>query len=587
MSRPPFLRRRALACSALSFALTLALPAAAHAQAPAAAVRPALESITAEGILARTRVLASDAFEGRGPGTRGEDSTVAYLTREFQRLGLAPGNPDGTYVQEATLVGYTGRGTASFTVGGRTLALEPMKDVVAVARHSAAENVVRASDVVFVGYGVVAPEYGWNDYAGVDVKGKTVVILINDPPVRRANAAASDTSERALDPATFRGRAMTYYGRWTYKYEEATRQGAAAAIIVHETGPAGYPWEVVSGSWGQENFDIRSPGGEPPRVTVEAWMTLDRTRELFRAAGQDFDALKRAATTRGFRAVPLAGATADLAVRNTVREVRSRNVIARLEGSDPQLKDQHVVYTAHWDHFGRDTTRQGDQIFNGALDNASGTAALVQMAEAFTRLPQRPRRSLLFLAVTAEERGLLGAKYYAENPLWPLATTLADINMDGVNQWGRTRDMTVVGLGNSTLDDEITAVLRPASRVVRPDPEPEKGFFYRSDHFEFAKKGVPALYTDAGVEYVGRPPEYGMRKREQYEAADYHKPSDEIKPDWDLSGAVEDVRALFQVGYRVANGSTWPTWKPGTEFRAAREAMLKQSPAPRVTKDPR
>jgi Zn-dependent M28 family amino/carboxypeptidase len=587
MSRP-FLPRRALACAALA----LALPAVARAQAPtAAAVRPALDAITADGLLARTRVLASDAFEGRGPGTRGEDSTVAYLTREFQRLGLAPGNPDGTYVQDVTLVGYTGRGSASFSVGGRTLALEPLKDIVAVARHAAPENVVRGSDVVFVGYGVVAPEYGWNDYAGVDVKGKTVVILINDPPVRRANAAAGDTTERALDQRVFRGRAMTYYGRWTYKYEEATRQGAAAAIIVHETGPAGYPWEVVSGSWGQENFDIRSPGGEPPRVTVEAWMTLDRTRELFRAAGQDFDALKRAATTRGFRAVPLAGATADLRVQNTVREVRSRNVIARLEGSDPQLKDQHVVYTAHWDHFGRDTTRQGDQIFNGALDNATGTAALVQMAEAFTRLPQRPRRSLLFLAVTAEERGLLGAKYYAENPLWPLATTLADINMDGANQWGRTRDLTVVGLGNSTLDDELAAVLRPANRVIRPDPQPEKGFFYRSDHFEFAKKGVPALYIESGVEFVGKAPDYGMRKREQYEADDYHKPSDEIKPDWDLSGAVEDLRALFQVGHRVANGSTWPTWKPGTEFRAAREAMLKGAPAgnaaPRVTKDPR
>jgi Zn-dependent M28 family amino/carboxypeptidase len=594
MSRPSFLRRRARACTRVVAALTLALPGAAHAQAPAgaAALRPALESITADGVLARTRVLASDAFEGRGPGTRGEDSTVAYLTREFQRLGLAPGNPDGTYVQDVTLVGYTGRGSASFTVGGRSIALEPLKDVVAVARHAAPENVVRNSEVVFVGYGVVAPEYGWNDYADVDVKGKTVVILINDPPVRRAGAAAGDTSERALDPNVFRGRAMTYYGRWTYKYEEATRQGAAAAIIVHETGPAGYPWEVVSGSWGQENFDIRSPGGEPARVTVEAWMTNAKARELLSAAGQDFDALKRAARTKGFRAVPLAGATADLRVQNTVREVRSRNVVARLEGSDPRLKDQHVIYSAHWDHFGRDTTRQGDQIFNGALDNASGTAALVQMAEAFTRLPQRPRRSLLFLAVTAEERGLLGAKYYAENPLYPHATTVANVNMDGVNQWGRTRDMTVVGLGNSTLDDELAAVLRPANRVIRPDPEPEKGFFYRSDHFEFAKKGVPALYTDAGVEYVGRPPEYGQRKREQYEAEDYHKPSDEIKPDWDLSGAVEDLRALFQVGYRVANGTTWPTWKPGTEFRATREAMLKSAPAqpgasPRVTKDPR
>jgi Zn-dependent M28 family amino/carboxypeptidase len=376
---------------------------------------------------------------------------------------------------------------------------------------------------------------------------------------------------------------MTYYGRWTYKYEEATRQGAAAAIIVHETGPAGYPWEVVSGSWGQENFDIRSPGGEPPRVTVEAWITNEKARELLSAAGQDLGALERAARTKGFRAVPLAGATADLRVQNTVREVRSRNVVARLEGSDPQLKAQHVVYSAHWDHFGRDTTRQGDQIFNGALDNATGTAALVQVAEAFAALPRRPKRSLLFLAVTAEERGLLGAKYYAENPLYPLASTVANVNMDGVNQWGRTRDLTVVGLGNSTLDDELAAVLRPSGRVLRPDPEPEKGFFYRSDHFEFAKKGVPALYIDAGVEYVGQQPGYGMKKRDEYEANDYHKPSDEVKPDWDLSGAVEDLRALFLVGHRVAEGATWPSWKPGTEFKAVREQSLRGQ-APRVSK---
>ena len=593
MLRSPSRTRRALARAAL----LLAAPAALGAQTPGApaAARPALDAITADGILARTRVLASDAFEGRGPGTRGEDSTIAYLTREFTRLGLAPGNPDGTYVQDVTLVGYTGRASGAFTVSGQSIALRPLTDFVGVARHAQAENAVRASDVVFVGYGVVAPEYGWNDYAGLDVKGKTVVILVNDPAVRRAGAAAGDTSAAALDTSMFRGRAMTYYGRWTYKYEEATRQGAAAAIIVHETGPAGYPWEVVSGSWGQENFDIRSPGGEPARVPVEGWMTLDKTRELFRAAGKDFDALKRAATMRGFRAVPLTGATADLRVENTVREVRSHNVVARLAGRDPQLQAQHVIYSAHWDHFGRDTTRQGDQIFNGALDNASGTAALVQMAEAFTKLPQRPRRSLLFLAVTGEERGLIGAKYYAENPLYPLATTVANINMDGVNQWGRTRDLTVIGLGNSTLDDALEAVLRPAGRVVRPDAQPEKGFFYRSDHFEFAKKGVPALYTESGITFIGRAPEYGLQKREQYEADDYHKPSDEIKPDWDLSGAVEDLRALFLVGYGVADGSTWPAWKPGTEFKAAREAMLGKAgmagsqPAARpqrVTKEP-
>lgn len=548
----------------------------------------ALAAIDTGTLAARTRTLASDAFLGRGPGTAGEDSTVAFLTREFRRLGLAPGNPDGSYVQDVTLVGYSGTTTTSaFTVGGAPLALTPGTDVVAVARHSAPENVVANSDVVFVGYGVVAPEYGWNDYAGVDVRGKTVIVLVNDPPVRRAGAAVGDTGAGALDPAMFRGRAMTYYGRWTYKYEEATRQGAAAAVLVHETGAAGYPWEVVTGSWGQENFDIRSPGGEPPRVTVEAWMTEARTRELVARAGQDFDALKARAAVAGFRAVPLPNTTAAFTVRNAVREVRSRNVVARLVGGDARRRDEHVVYTAHWDHFGRDSTRQGDQIFNGALDNATGTAGLLELAEAYVRLPAAPRRSILFLAVTGEERGLLGAKYYAENPLWPLARTLAVVNMDELNPWGRTRDLIVVGLGNSTLDDVLGAVLRPLGRTLRPDAQPEKGFFYRSDHFEFAKKGVPALYVNFGTTFLGRPAGWGERRFAAWEAEHYHKPSDEVGSDWDLTGAVDDLRALFVVGHRVAEGERWPTWKPGTEFRAAREAMLRGTPggALRVRKD--
>jgi Zn-dependent M28 family amino/carboxypeptidase len=562
-------RVRSLVTLALLAAATHA-PAARAQTAPkpvAQPLQPALDAIRGDALLARTKVLASDAFEGRGPGTRGEDSTVAYLEREFRRLGLAPGNPDGTYVQDVTLVGYTGEATGSFTVGGRPLPLTPLTDVVAVARHAAPVTAVENSEVVFVGYGVTAPEFGWDDYAGVDVRGKTVVMLINDPQVTRNGR---------LDDAVFRGRAMTYYGRWTYKYEEATRRGAAAAIIVHETGPAGYPWEVVSGSWGRENFDIRSPGGEPARVPVEAWMTLEKTRELFRAAGQDFDSLKTRATRRGFQAVPL-GATASFTVRNTVRQARSRNVIARVVGRDAARRDEHVVYTAHWDHFGRDTTRSGDQIFNGALDNASGTAALLQLAEAYTKLPTAPRRSVLFLAVTAEERGLLGAKYYAENPLWPLATTLANINMDGINPQGPTRVVTVIGLGNSTLDDALRRAIAPGGRRIRPDPQPEKGFFYRSDHFEFAKKGVPALYIETGIDFVGRPRGWGLAQRERYEAEDYHKPSDEVRPDWTFAGGVQDVRALFLVGHGVADGGLWPEWRPGTEFRAAREAARRSA----------
>jgi Zn-dependent M28 family amino/carboxypeptidase len=417
-----------------------------------------------------------------------------------------------------------------------------------------------------VGYGVEAPEYGWDDYKGVDVRGKTVLMLINDPPVPSPN----DSTQ--LDSTIFRGRAMTYYGRWTYKYEIASAKGAAAAIIIHETEPAGYPFEVVVGSWGRENFDIKTPGGNAGRVRVESWITLDKAKELLQASGQDFDALKRQARSKDFRPVAL-GATATFRVRNTTREIQSRNVIAKLPGSDSALADEHVVYTSHWDHLGRDSTLQGDQIFNGAHDNASGTAALLELAEAFSKLPQRPRRSMVFLAVTAEEKGLLGAKYYAENPLYPLATTLADINMDGVNQWGRTRDVVVIGLGNSTLDDVLREAATARGRTLAPDAEPEKGFFYRSDHFEFAKLGVPALYTDAGVEYLDKPPGYGKQKREEYTANDYHKPSDEVKPDWDLSGAVEDTQLLFDVGYRVAQGDRVPEWKPGTEFKAKRDSM--------------
>jgi Zn-dependent M28 family amino/carboxypeptidase len=369
---------------------------------------------------------------------------------------------------------------------------------------------------------------------------------------------------------------MTYYGRWTYKYEIAAQKGAAAAIIVHETEPAGYPYEVVSGSWGRENMDIRTPDRNMNRVPVEAWIHLDRAKELFKAAGRDFDELKRAAVRKDFRSVSLP-AKATFKLTNTIREVESQNVVAKLEGSDPKLRDQYVVYTAHWDHLGRDPSLKGDQIFNGALDNASGTAGLLEIAEAYMRLTPPPRRSVLFLSVTAEEDGLLGAKYYAAAPLYPLERTLAAINMDGVNQWGRTKDIVVVGLGNSTLDDVLTEAASAKGRTVAPDAEPEKGFFYRSDHFEFAKRGVPSLYTDSGVEYIGKPESYGRQKRDEYTARDYHKVSDERKPDWDLTGAVEDLQLLFELGYRVTQGDRYPEWKPGTEFKAMREETLKKA----------
>jgi Zn-dependent M28 family amino/carboxypeptidase len=538
-----------------------------------AELKPALDSINADDILRHTRVLSSDEYEGRGPGTKGEELTVKYLTEQYQRLGLKPGNPDGTYVQKVPLVGFTGAPRASFAAGGKTIDLKFPTDYVAVSRRFVPESKVENSDIVFVGYGVVAPEYGWDDYKGVDVRGKTILMLINDPAV----PDASDPTK--LDEKMFKGNAMTYYGRWTYKYEIARDKGAAAAIIIHETGPAGYPYEVVSGSWSRENFDIQTPDKNMSRAAVEGWITLDRAKELLTASGQDFDALKKAAVTKDFKPVTL-NAKANLEVKNTLREINSANVVAKLEGSDANLKNEYVVYSAHWDHLGRDPKIQGDQIFNGALDNASGTAAMLEIAEAFTKMSPAPKRSVLFLSVTAEEKGLLGAKYYAENPLYPLNKTLANINMDGVNQWGRTKDITMVGDDNSTLIDLLRETAGAQGRTVKPDPEPEKGFYYRSDHFEFAKVGVPALYTDAGTDYVGKDAAYSKQKRDEYTEKDYHKPSDEIKPDWDLSGAVEDAQLLTLIGQRVAHGDKFPEWKTGSEFKAKRDQTLRGAATP-------
>lgn len=526
-------------------------------------LKPVLESLGADALLGHIRVLSSDDFEGRAPATPGEAKTVDYLTARFREFGLKPGNPDGTFVQEVPLVGFRAASvTGSVSVGDRNLALKFPEEWVAVSRRQAERVGVANSDVVFVGYGVVAPEYGWDDFKGVDVRGKTVVMLINDPPVPDPKDPA------ALDPKVFKGRAMTYYGRWTYKYEIASAKGAAAALIVHETEPAGYPFAVVQG-WAHENFDVATPGQPVDRVAVEGWLSLEKAKALLAASGHDFEGLKKSAAGRDFRPVPL-NARASFLVTNQLRQVRSRNVVARLNGSDPKLRSEFVVYTAHWDHLGRDTSLSGDQIFNGAADNASGTAALLELARAFTKAAPPPRRSILFLAVTAEEKGLLGSKYYATHPLYPLEKTLVDINMDVINPWGRTHDVVSLGLGQTTLDEPIAAAARAQGRVVVADTEPEKGLFYRSDHFEFVKQGVPAVSLRGGVDFPGKPADFGRKKREEYTKYDYHKVSDEVKPDWDLTGAVDDLRLLAEVGYGVAQGDREPEWLPGTEFRARR-----------------
>jgi Zn-dependent M28 family amino/carboxypeptidase len=557
----------ALAALAACADVDTARDAGADAAIDLAALQPALDAITADDLLRHIEALAHDSMEGRSPGTIGEERTVRYLESEFRRMGLQPGNPDGSYTQVVPLVGITPRVTASMRINGRDVTLQGTRDFIAASRRVTPEIAVENSDLVFVGYGVVAPEYGWDDYKDVDVRGKTIVMLVNDPAIPDANDPAQ------LDTTMFRGRAMTYYGRWTYKFEIAAEKGAAAAIVIHETGPAGYPFEVLSGGFQREGFDIRSPDDNMSAVAVQAWMPEPAIRGYLTQMGQDFDQLKQAALQRDFRPVEL-GAQVSFRMQQQIREVQSRNVIAKLEGGS--RADEYVVYTAHWDHLGRDESLAGDQIFNGALDNASGTATVLSIAEAFTRLAEPPARSILFLAVTAEERGLLGAKYYAENPLYPLEKTVANINIDGINQWGRTEDVVVIGLGNSTLDDVLAEALATQNRRVEPDAEPEKGFYYRSDHFEFAKQGVPALYTDAGTSFVGRSADYGQQKRDEYTANDYHKPSDEVKPDWDLAGAVEDAQLMFQVGYRVAQRAAFPEWKPGTEFKAKREEMLRK-----------
>jgi Zn-dependent M28 family amino/carboxypeptidase len=548
-------------------------PAGAPAPGPTPTVQRTpigdLPDVDVDAVLAHTRALSSDQFEGRGPGTRGEELTVNYLVDQFRKLGLKAGNSDGTFLQKVPLVGITASpAPLVLKKGSVEKQLQWKDDVVAWTKHVAPTASLDDSELVFVGYGVVAPEYNWDDYKGLDVTGKTLVMLINDPPVADPSNAAE------LDPKTFGGKAMTYYGRWTYKYEIGAQKGAAGVLIIHETGPAGYPFTVVQGSNLREKFDLVTPDKNMGRVSIEGWMTLDQGRNLLEMGGQDFDTLKAVAATREFKPVPL-GVHASMTIHNKLRTVASRNVVARLEGHDPTLKNQYVVYTAHWDHLGIGPAVNGDSIYNGAKDNAVGTAGLIEIARAFTRLPSPPKRSILFLAVTAEEQGLLGSQYYAEIPIYPLAATLANINMDGLNVNGRTRDLTLVGYGASDLDDYTRDAAGEQGRVIRPDPEPEKGLYYRSDHFNFAKQGVPALDPDEGIEFVGKPAEFGERVRNDYTEHDYHKPSDVVKPDWDLSGAREDLKVLFAVGYRVAEADKFPEWKTGNEFKAKREEMLK------------
>lgn len=540
----------------LSLLLIFAATATLWCQTPEAAAK----AITPAGLLNHMKVLASDEFEGRGVATPGEDKSVAYLQNQMQKMGLKPGNPDGTWVQKVSLAGIKSKATTEWQIKGKPISLVEQQDIVTISRHYTANVDITKSDVVFVGYGVVAPEYGWDDYKGVDVRGKTIVMLINDPQIPDAAHPGQ------LDDKLFKGRAMTYYGRWTYKYEIASKKGAAAAIIIHETDLAAYPFEVVKGSYGLENFDLARADGNRGRVAVEAWITRPKAVEIAAAAGYTLEDLKARALRKDFKPVSLGG-TATFHIQNTLRQVDSRNVVGLLPGSDPALKNEYVIFSAHWDHLGRNPSLSGDQIYNGAVDNAAGCAAILQIAEAFTKLPKAPKRSTLFFFPTAEEKGLLGTLYYADHPLYPLRKTIADFNVDGFNTWGETHDVVIIGKGASTLDDLTTRLAAQQGRVVKPDPEPEKGSFYRSDHVELMKKGIPALYLKPGTDFTGQDPQFGSDKNHEYTAQRYHKVTDEVDPRWDLRGAAQDMQLLFLAGEAVADAKAMADWKPGSEFK--------------------
>ena len=559
-------RRTGVTAGVCAWLIVSAAGALVRAQAPTPTSGPGFPAIDGQAVLRHTKVLSAGEFEGRMPGGKGEDLTIKYLVEQFKQAGLAPGNPDGTYLQAVPLVGITPRPGVRLDIrkGESSRSLKFGDEVVCWTKRMVDAIDVESSDMVFVGYGAQAPEFQWDDIKGMDLKGKTLVVLIGDPPV------PDPSNPSQLDPNVFGGRAMTYHGRWTSKFDLGQRVGAAAVLIVHETGPAGYPFSVVQVKTG-EQFDIAREDGNMSHPALEGWITLDVARELFRLAGQDFDRLKAASVDRAFRPVPL-GTTASFHLRNTIRRFDSRNVVGKVEGRDPALKNEYVVYSAHWDALGVGEPVNGDAVRHGAKDNAVAVGGLIEVARAFVNVSPKPKRSVLFLAVTAEEQNLLGSEYYATHPLYPLARTAANVNIEMLNVHGPTRDLTVIGLGQSELDDYARDVAALKKKTLRPDPEPERGMYYRSDHFSFARQGVPAFEPDEGVDYIGKPADYATKVRGDFFANDYHKPTDVVRADWDLTGGVEDLQIFWMVGYRVADAERQPRWKPGSEFKARGDA---------------
>ena len=532
------------------------------AAAPAAeGVARASAAITTESLAAPIRFLADDRLEGRGPGSRGDALARLYLASTFEMLGLEPPFAGGSFEQPVALIGVSTRAPATwrFRSGARSLELANGTEFVASSGVAAPRASIDDAEIVFAGYGIQAPEYGWDDFEGADLRGKVLLLLNDDPD---------------WDPALFAGKRRLYYGRWTYKFESAARQGAVGAIILHTPRSAGYPWQTVQASWSGENSRLAdSPEGRG--LVVEAWATEDAARRLVALAGRDLDELVAAARTRAFVPVPL-GVTTSLALRSEIRSYASANVGGLLRGRDPQLAQDVVVYTAHHDHFGVKQNAAGVvEVYNGALDNAAGVAQLLAVARAFTALPETPRRSVLFLAVAAEEQGLLGSEHFVEHPPWPVERLAANLNVDGGNVFGRTSDVGVIGLGKSSLDAHLAAAAAAQGRTLADDPFPDRGMFYRSDQFSFARAGVPALFPRPGVEFVGRPPGWGREQVEAWVERHYHQPSDDYDPTWDFTGMVDDARLLFRTGLSVANGDAAPAWLPGDEFAPARPSSTR------------
>ena len=504
-------------------------------------------------------VLTADSLEGRKPVTTGEEKTLRYLKTEFEKLGLKPGNGD-SYFQEVPMVEISSKPLGPLVLEGKSsnVSLNYLDDFVIASRHIQNQVVLKNSELVFAGYGIVAPEYSWNDYAGLDVKGKTVVVLVNDPGF--------------ADSTLFKGKTMTYYGRWTYKFEEAARQGAAGVIIIHDTKPASYGWTVVRSGWSKSKLYLEADDNNKSRALVEGWITLDSAKKLFNLAGVS-DSLLTAAGKKGFKPVNL-GVRTSLTINSTIKKSKSNNVLAVWPGTD--RKDEYIIYTAHWDHLGKGEAVNGDSIYNGAADNASGVAALFEIARAFTLEKKKQSRSILFLAVTAEEQGLLGSEYYTLHPVYPVNKTIADINMDVLQPFGKMKDIVLVGKGQSELDTYADEAAAKQGRTTRGEPDPSGGWYFRSDHFNFAKVGIPALYIENGSVSVEHGEKWGEDQKKDYNDNRYHAPADEYSPSWDLSGPVEDMQLLFDVGLKLSNESTFPGWQKGSEFKAIREKSMTQ-----------